>query len=154
MVVFRQYLHDGQRGVYALDGRDVVGHAWAIICRERKFMANGYFRLRKNDALIHFCRVRKSHRGRSIYPMMLVSLCKRLFAEEGVHRVFVDTEQSNVASIRGLLKAGFKPLWRASYVNYRSRLIFKRQRPLSPAILEQTVNNGGRSNVCQGKLDD
>ena len=123
---FRRFLDQGQMGLYAIKDSQVVGHAWAIICRKKRQMANGYFELHKGEGLIHFCNTEPSCRGQGIYQAMLVALYKRLLNEAKVERVFVDTDLDNLASIRGIQKVGFKPVGRYFYFQLRNRLIYKR----------------------------
>jgi len=137
--LFARYLEEGQSGVYAFDGGEVVGHTWGILCLTparawRRMYANGYFRLLRGEALIHFCSVREDCRGRGIYPAMLALLSRSLF-ERGARRVYIDCDRANAASIRGLRKAGFRPLESVLFVQYRDRLIFRRAGPfaLDPA---------------------
>ena len=123
---FHRFLNEGQCGIYAIENAKVIGHAWAIICRKKKQRANGYFELHEEEALIHYCNVKKSFRGRRIYPFMLVMLSERLFRQAGINRVFVDTEADNTASIRGIEKVGFEPGGQYFYLQFRDKLIYKR----------------------------
>ena len=124
--VFRRFLNEGQVGIYAISDSKVVGHAWAVICHKKRNMANGYFELQKGEVLIHFCNVKESCRGQGIYPAMLVALCKRLFGEIGSNKIFIDTEVDNIASVRGIQKAGFRPLGQYLFLQFRNTLIYKK----------------------------
>lgn len=144
--LFARYLEEGQSGVYAFDGGEVVGHTWGILCLTparawRRMYANGYFRLLRGEALIHFCSVRDDCRGRGIYPAMLVLLGRRLF-ERGARRVYIDCDRGNAASIRGLRKVGFRPLESVLYIQYRDRLIFRRAGPFAPDPARGGTANG------------
>ena len=124
--VFFQFLNEDQLGVYAwLDSR-VVGHAWAKVCRNTQYRANGYLDICQNEALIHYCYVDENHRGKNIYPAMLIALCENLHFSRGVARILIDTEVDNIASIRGIQKAGFTLLGTGTYVQFVGHLIWKR----------------------------
>jgi hypothetical protein len=123
---FERLLDVGQVGIYAIADSKIVGHAWAIICRGKKRMANGYFKLNGGEALIHFCNVKATCRGRDIYPFMLFALCKRLFNEKRVSKVFVDTEIDNTTAIRSIQKVAFKPIGRYLYFQFKGRLVYKK----------------------------
>jgi RimJ/RimL family protein N-acetyltransferase len=122
-------LSDGQLGVYAWRSAEVVGHAWAVLCRAGRMRANGYFALTEREALIHYCFVSPVHRGVAIYPLMLQTLSRLLFASHGIHRVLVDSECTNLPSLRGIAKAGFQPVATGTYVMFGGRLLLERVRP-------------------------
>ena len=88
---------------------------------------NGYIKISQNEALIHYCNVSESHRGKNIYPAMLAALCQRLFSEVKVRRVLIDTEVDNKASLRGIANVGFKPLGKGTYIQFRGWLIYKNE---------------------------
>ncbi|NQT04254.1 MAG: GNAT family N-acetyltransferase [Planctomycetes bacterium] len=123
---FHGFLDQVQIGVYAILDSKVVGHAWAIICRDKRIKANGYFRLCSGEALIHYCNVKPSCRGCGIYQVMLFNLCNRLFNEERLDKVYIDTEVDNNAALRGMQKVGFRPLGQYMYFQFRNRLIYKK----------------------------
>jgi RimJ/RimL family protein N-acetyltransferase len=118
-------LNEDQHGVYALRDSVAIGHAWAKISRTSKCRVNGYLDIRLNEAAIHYCFVAENERGNNIYPAMLIALCDNLRSREGVARILIDAERDNIASIRGIQKAGFMLLGTAVYVQVMGRLIFK-----------------------------
>ena len=122
---FQEYLKQGQHGVYARVGPKVVGHAWAKVCTDSRCRVNRYMDISCGEALIHACQVHQPHRGNNIYPVMLVALCRRLFSEGRVHRILIDTETHNYASLRGIAKVGFKPLGTGYYLQFMGRLLFQ-----------------------------
>ena len=124
--VFRRYLTDGQYGVYAWINGKVVGHGWAKVCTQSQCIVNRYMDLHKGEALIHYCNVNRAHRNKGVYTLMLASLCHRLFDEAQVKHIIIDTEADNDASLRGIAKAGFKPIGRGTFVQLMGRRIFKR----------------------------
>lgn len=122
--IFRKYLAEGRYGVAAMAGSGMAGHAWAYVCRKNICQVDGYFSLRQREALIHDCHVKADQRGKNIYPALLINLCARLFLEAGVQRIFIDTETTNQASLRGIEKTGFKYAGEGIYVLFRGRLLF------------------------------
>ena len=127
---FRRFLSEDQLGVYALSDDTLVGHAWALVCRQPKRLGCGYFPLTEGQALIHYCHVSEEARGKNIYPAMLVHLVRRLFDEARVHTVFIDTESINQPSIRGIEKVGFAPLGTGVYVQLFKRGVYARLDPM------------------------
>ncbi|MCK4827364.1 GNAT family N-acetyltransferase [bacterium] len=123
--IFRRYLAEGNCGVYAWIDSKVVGHAWANVCRQSHCRVNGYMDINQGDAFLHYCNVSKDHRGQRIYPLMLAALCQRLFSQEKVGRILIDTEADNKPSLQGIAKVGFKLLGTGTYIQFRGRLLFK-----------------------------
>ena len=123
---FRLFLDQGQMGVFAVSDAKVVGHIWAIICYKKRQMANGYFKIHKGEAFLHYANVKKSCRRNALFSAMLVALCKRLFNEAGIIKIFADPNVDNIASVRGIQKVGFKPVGRYFYFRFRNKLIYKR----------------------------
>jgi len=139
---FRAFLDRGQVGLFAVHDGRVIGHAWAVVCRGGRCLANGYFRLRAGEALIHFCRVGDSWRGKRVYPAMLAALAKRLLADEGVRRVLVDSEAANAASLRGIARAGFREIGRGTYVQVFGRLVMARFADTNPEAGRDSSSDG------------
>jgi len=125
--IFNRLLKEDQCGVYAVEDSKVVGHAWAIVCHDKRGRSVGYYDLHAGEALIHYCEVESSRRGCGIYPAMLFSLCKRLFNEEGISKVFANTEIDNIAALRSIAKVGFKTAGRYLFLRFRGRLVYKKE---------------------------
>ncbi|MCK5345519.1 MAG: GNAT family N-acetyltransferase [Candidatus Heimdallarchaeota archaeon] len=123
--IFRRYLAEGNCGVYAWIDSTVVGHAWANVCRQSHCRVNGYIDIDQGDAFLHYCNVRKDCRGQRIYRLMLVVLCQRLFLQEKVSRILIDTAINNRPSLRGIAKVGFKLVGTGIYIQFRNYLLFK-----------------------------
>ena len=102
---FRTYLSQRRVGVFVLAQDQVVGHAWGTRATSH-VVTNGYFSLGPGDALISDCQVDACYRGRGIYPFMIQALSRQL-QTAGANHVLIDTARTNVASIRGIEKAGF-----------------------------------------------
>jgi len=142
-VLFRKYLDEGQCGVYAWLNSKVVGYVWAKVCKRHRCRIKGHMDFFQSEAMVHFSNVSEEQRGQNIYPSMLVALCLRLFSQENVSRVFIEEEVDNNASLRGLIKVGFKLLFTGIYVKFRGRLFFKRFTSL-PNWLATVIENINR----------
>ncbi len=115
--LFRRYLADGDSfGVLAWRGGEPIGHAWVVLARRRPRRVNGYFRLRRNEALVHYCYVHPQQRGQNVYPLMVNRLCA-IACREGATRILVDTDVDNTASRRGLEKVGFAVIGSGVYLH-------------------------------------
>jgi RimJ/RimL family protein N-acetyltransferase len=60
------------------------------------------------ECYVHYCETVREHFGRGLYPHMLRMILSRLFANVETLRVFISCRDQNVASIRGIQKAGFE----------------------------------------------
>jgi len=124
---FRRYLREGQEGIFAVaDGR-VVGHAWAVICRGGRCLANGYIELARGEAALHSISVAESHRGRRVFQAMVAAFCARLFDEANVGRIVSTVELDNPASRRGHMNIGFRSVGRQLCVMFRRWLLFRKK---------------------------
>lgn len=65
------------------------------------------FALGQGEVYVHFCETAASERGKKLYPAMLRIILSRL-PDFKVKMAFICCEQSNIASIRGVLNAGFR----------------------------------------------
>jgi glycosyltransferase involved in cell wall biosynthesis len=126
--LFRSQLHDGQVGKYARENGVVVGHAWLIPPAARGRRVNSYLELPPGVAHIHFCYVSERLRGRGIYPALLRALVVEA-KSLGARRVTVDTAVGNVASRRGIEKAGFEHIGSQTYVIVAGLTVWGRSTP-------------------------
>ena len=72
------------------------------------------------EAYVGNCVTLASHRGMGIYPRGLAELGLRL-RDEGFHRLYLFVERDNLASIRGVEKAGFQPVAVCSVLRWLGR---------------------------------
>jgi RimJ/RimL family protein N-acetyltransferase len=82
----------------------------------RDFVIGGRFHVRldgNTQAYVGGCHTAASHRGQGVYPLALQCLGQRL-AAEGERWLFLHIEVENESSMRGVRKAGFRPVARAS----------------------------------------
>ena len=89
------------------DGR-IVYRAWAVR-KLWRIAGNHHLALGRGKATILGCFTVQSERGKGVYPAALAAQL-RLLKAQGVARVFINTEERNAASLRGIQKAGFRQL--------------------------------------------
>ena len=65
--------------------------------------------LGEKEAEIKYCLTLPPYRGKGIYPKVLTEICDYL-KYKGLDRVFIAVDKNNVPSIKGIRKAGFKPI--------------------------------------------
>lgn len=91
-----------------LDGYRIVSVHWMSSTEE----PNHLVKLGRGDFVIGPCVTASSHRGRGIYPAMIRALCAERY-RMGQRRAYMVVGEKNVASIRGIEKAGFHCIGRA-----------------------------------------
>jgi RimJ/RimL family protein N-acetyltransferase len=89
-----------------VDGR-VVHVSWLFERVHSEARGLPVLGLREGEAEIGFCATLPEYRGRGIYPYALEQLC-RIAASRGIRRILMFTLADNLASQRGILKAGFR----------------------------------------------
>ncbi|WP_435743064.1 GNAT family N-acetyltransferase [Microbacterium sp. PMB16] len=128
--VFRKFAAEGRHGIFAMLDGVPAGHAWITTPADTSQVVNSYARLAAGDCLIHYCFVDPTHRGKGVYAQMLHALTAWAFAA-GAHRVLVDTGDDNIASQRGILRAGFAEDQTTVDVVVARRLVWSRHRPVT-----------------------
>jgi hypothetical protein len=106
-------------------GDDLVHIAWLIEVEQDRSLPVRNVRLRSGEGEITHCYTAASARGHGVYPLAIAALC-RIAAARGMRLVFMMTNRTNLASRRGIEKAGFAPAGRIWAV----RLPWMRERPL------------------------
>lgn len=114
--VFYEKLHQGNCGILVRHKTDVVGYMWykdyhAI----EKIKAGGYIPLQGRFTHIHFGQVAREMRGRGLQLLMLTNLVQSAY-ERGISRVYTDTQQTNRVSMSGIIKVGFKEVFRLAII--------------------------------------
>lgn len=129
VATFEKFLAEGRHGVFAVRDGITVGHAWVTPPAESRGVVNGYTRADLGESLIHYCYVDPSMRGRGIYAEMLHAVTAWSLGE-GARVVRVDTGTKNIASQRGITRAGFLETGvRTSIVVGRQLVLETRARP-------------------------
>lgn len=128
--VFRLFVAEGRHGIFAMIDGAPVGHAWITAPADQSRVVNSYARLAAGDCLIHYCFVDPDHRGNGVYAQMLHALTAWALGS-GARRVLVDTGEDNIASQRGIVRAGFIEDQATMDVVVARRLVWSRHRPIS-----------------------
>lgn len=142
----QEYLQSGALGVLAMSAGSGIGHAWATVCSTEAMTASGYIQIYRGDALIHDCRVHDYFQGRGVYVALLRELADRIFSETGADRILIDTEWSNVASIRGILNAGFAVRYTGTFVQ-AGRLLIRRSQTVTRQSTSYVIPRAERDKV-------
>ncbi len=92
----------------SVDG-DFATTCWVSEGKEWVGELDGWFVPSPGDAYIWDCATRPSCRGHHLYPLLLRQTVRRL-GQEGIRRVWIATEWHNWRSVRGVTRAGFRPV--------------------------------------------
>lgn len=103
-----RYRHLGRNDAYAVWVDDQLAHiAWLITVEHDQALTVRNIKLRPGEVEITHCETLPAYRGQGLYPLMIRSLCQ-FAAQQGSQRVFMLTSCDNLASQRGIEKAGLK----------------------------------------------
>jgi RimJ/RimL family protein N-acetyltransferase len=109
---------------------DELAHvAWIYYPHEQHLQPTRFRRLAAGEACIANCVTLPAFRGRGVYPALLQALLTRL-RDEGYLRCYMYVEVENLASQRGVGKAGFRPVGRS----WRVRLFYHYHRDPAAGI--------------------
>jgi len=128
---FRRFIDSGRFGVFAVVDGVAVGHAWVTSPADRPQVVNTYAKLAAGESLIHYCYVAPEQRGRGLYAQMLHETAAWA-REHGATRVTVDTSSENVASQKGIRRAGFTEVAPTTSVVVGRSLVYTKRHDLSP----------------------
>jgi hypothetical protein len=109
IAALKKRLEQGDKPYLAFCGMALAHIAW--VCRRREVEMGeiwGSIALGDNEAYIMDCHTSFIFRGKGIYPVVLQRILKDL-AEERVNRAYIGCRTSNMASLKGISKAGFSP---------------------------------------------
>jgi GNAT superfamily N-acetyltransferase len=125
----------GRRCYAALVREELAAYGWVSFDEEEIGEMRLRLRLAPGEAYIWDCATAPPFRRRRLYTALLAHITRELRAE-GLCRVWIGADQDNVASQRGMARAGFKPV--ADIVVARAlamRLVWVRGRPGVPEPL-------------------
>lgn len=115
----------------AFVGDEVANLSWLVTAEHDQTRSESEIRLGAGEAEITTCYTAKKFRGKGIYPNMIRALCQ-LAAASGVQRVYMCTLLTNLASQRGIKKAGLQPCGQVVRIGlpflWRSKLRFRGHR--------------------------
>ena len=99
---FRNMYRNGEFCLGAFLDGELIGHCSMIFPTNRKNQI-----IINNSGYIHYCYIAPMYRGKNVYPKMLEELMRQAYSLYGIKRFSIITSPDNIASQRGLIKAGF-----------------------------------------------
>jgi len=113
MAAFRDFLERGDLGFYGYVDRKCIHRSWVKLgpCRINLWRSFSR-RIGSKEAYIHYCKTASEVRGFGVYPLVLDYIARHLKDFYSIQRTYVATNYTNVASRRGIQKAGFLPVAR------------------------------------------
>ena len=108
----------GERCFAVMDNDKIMGFFWAQFGLKCLKELRLRFNLAPNQTWMYNAITVKAARGQGLYPNIIRYMAKVL-SDSGIEQAFVDVKMSNVASCRGLEKAGFT---RVAIINMRKVL--------------------------------
>jgi ribosomal protein S18 acetylase RimI-like enzyme len=107
--VVRQRLATGRRCFAAWVRDEIAAYCWVSRRSEYVGEHEREIRLQPDEAYIWDCATLPPYRGQHLYSALLSYMAAALH-EEGVRRVWIGSNLSNPASLRGFANAGFQPI--------------------------------------------
>mgnify|MGYP001602683393 CR=1 FL=1 len=147
---FLRFIDSGRFGVFAVVDGTAVGHAWVTRPVHKPQVLNTYARLAAGESLIHYCYVAPEQRGQGIYAQMLHETAAWA-REHGATRVTVDTSTDNVASQKGIQRAGFVEVAPTTSVVIGRRLVYNKQHGRSHRGAADPATNQSGSETVEGQ---
>jgi len=105
----RERFGRGERCFAATNGEDIISYFWAMFGARRLDELFLEIKLRPNQAWFYNAITVKSARGKGCYPNIIRYMARALKAD-GFDECFIDAEERNQPSTRGMEKAGCKRL--------------------------------------------
>jgi hypothetical protein len=114
----------GERCFAVMDGGKIASYFWAQF--EVRYLRELFwkFKLKSSQVWLYNAVTVKSARGRGYYPNIIRYMAKVLRVE-GFDELFIDVEERNKASIRGVEKAGCKRVVKVQMKKLLSRVKYK-----------------------------
>ena len=94
-----------ERCFAVLDGDNIVSYFWAQFGEKDFSELQLKFKLSPNQCWMYNAITSKQYRGRGLYPNLIRHMSETL-KKDGIEKSFIDVDPKNMASIRGLQKAG------------------------------------------------
>lgn len=107
--IFRNFLDNGDKGYFAYLNGKCVHRSW-IQFGEKEVEVHRFLKrkIKKDEAFIHYCETAPEARGKNIYPAVLSRIVNDF---KGKYKnIYISTNINNLASRRGIEKAGFKEI--------------------------------------------
>lgn len=102
---FSQFIRQGDHGFYAYIDDVCVHRSWLVSSGVVKIHWSLSYELKPLQAFIHYCETSPIARGKGIYPEVLMHIRRNYKLADSF---LINVECNNIASIKGIEKAGFK----------------------------------------------
>lgn len=106
--LFKRFLASGFRGVILYQGSVWASYAWMSTPDTPGPIHLPSFIQKLKVYWIFYCRTADEFQGRGLYKRSIITLCKWAREQELKGSVYIDSEISNIASIRAIQAAGFQ----------------------------------------------
>lgn len=115
---FKKQIAYGDFGYYAYVEGKPIAYGWV----KHKGSKDYFFKIEKN--ICYLCRffTHVSVRGHNIYPLLILELIKH---EKEYESFYIDIEEGNFSSERGLIKVGFKKIKKLRFFRIAKKTINK-----------------------------
>jgi RimJ/RimL family protein N-acetyltransferase len=107
---FKKFLDSGDRGYYAYIDRKWAHRSWVTFGPKMVYRWHNFapLMLQEDEAYIHWCETVPFARGKNVYPKILSEILKDLL--KNYKKIYISTTIDNIASQKGILKAGFSEI--------------------------------------------
>jgi hypothetical protein len=99
----------GDRCFAVLNGCAIVSYFWVLFSQREMFNFRIKINLQANQAWMYDAITIKEARGKGLYPNIILKIAEVL-KSQGIEELFVDSNVSNRASIRGIKKVGCRKI--------------------------------------------
>ncbi|MDI2587659.1 hypothetical protein OR571_11175 [Psychrobacillus sp. NEAU-3TGS] len=106
--IFKDFLKKGDIGYLGYLNGQCIHRSW-VVNKESSVVHLHPFvkkKLKKNEIFIHYCETATSARGNNVYPFVISEIAK----DNPDKEVLICVNKKNAASLKGVKKAGFKPI--------------------------------------------
>ena len=109
-------LSESEECYLARQQNQVLSYCWfstqAVYVKE----IGKYFQIRKGEIYLYDAATRKDWRGHGLYPLLLTEIL-RMVARRNLRKVYIFTDSMNIASQKGIKKAGFRHFQTITSIN-------------------------------------
>ncbi|MGQ4876332.1 MAG: hypothetical protein ACP6IY_19900 [Promethearchaeia archaeon] len=104
--IFNNFLDVGDIGYYAYLNGKCIHRSW-VQFGEKEVKVHRFLKrkIKKNEAFIHYCETAPWARGKNIYASVLSKIVNDF--RDKYNDFYISTDNKNIASQKGLIKAGF-----------------------------------------------
>lgn len=108
--IFKNFLDNGDKGYFAYLNGKCVHRSWAQFGEKEVTLLAPFIKrkIKQNEAYIHYCETAPEARGKNIYPAVLSRIVNDF--KDKYKNIYISTNIKNIASRRGIEKAGFKEI--------------------------------------------